>query len=392
MTSPIRPPRIPIPLRPTHTLRFIRRLVRRVVVSPGAPPGTLVQVGPEPIHPVVVRILHYTESGIIREKEVEGGDAMVAAGASWVEHTPSGQDISPGETGVAWVDVEGVSHAEALNRFQESTGIHPLVMEDIMAVGQRPKLEEYDDYLFILLRMLRWDEEKGAVEEEQVSVLVGRGRLLTFRETPGDLFQVIRERIRGGKGRIRKGGADYLAYAVVDLVVDSCFEVLERLGERLEQAEEEILVNPVPELLQQIRFLKRELLLLRRSIWPLREMLGELERGELEMVDPATRPYLKDTYDHVVHVMDTVDALRDMTAGTLDLYVSTLGHRSNEVMKVLTVIASIFIPLTFIAGVYGMNFHFMPELARPWAYPAVLLLMAALGVGMYLFFRYRRWI
>jgi magnesium transporter len=294
--------------------------------------------------------------------------------------------------GVVWVDLEGVTDAHALGQVAGLSGIHPLVMEDIVAVGQRPKLDEYEDYLFLLLRMLRWNRESATVEEEQVALILGRGCLLTFRENPGDLFDTVRERIAAGKGRIRKAGADYLAYALVDFIVDSYFEVLEHLGEELEQLEEEILRHPGANLIGPIRTLKRELLILRRTIWPLREVLSSLQRGELEVVDPATRPYLRDTYDHVVHVMDTVDALRDITGGTMDLYVSTLGQKTNEIMKVLTVIASIFIPLSFIAGIYGMNFHFMPELEQWWAYPAVLLFMVSVGVGMLGYFRLRRWI
>ena len=265
-------------------------------------------------------------------------------------------------------------------------------MEDIVHTGQRPKLEDYGSHLFVVLRMLRWNEETRQIDDEQVSFAIGPSWVLSFQERKGDVFDPIRDRLLSDRGRIRKLGPDYLAYALVDAIVDHYFSILEALGERIESLGEEMAQNPRPQELEAIRHSKRELLFMRKSVWPLREVLSSLQRAETDLLRDSTVPYLRDVYDHTIQIIDTVETFRDMLSGLTDLYMSSVSNRMNEVMKVLTIIATIFIPLSFVAGLYGMNFDFMPELHWRYGYFAVLGLMLAIGIGMLLYFRRRKWL
>ena len=240
--------------------------------------------------------------------------------------------------------------------------------------------------------MFSYDEEENQIKEEQFSLVLGQNYIITFQEKVGDIFELVRDRLRKGKGRIRKRPPDYLAYALIDAVVDHYFIVLEKFGERVESLEEELLTNPIPETLQTIHHMKRELIFLRKSVWPLRELIGGLERGESTLVDEKTTVFLRDVYDHTIQIIDMVETLRDIVSGMLDVYLSSVSNKMNEVMKVLTIIATIFIPLTFIAGIYGMNFEFMPELKWHWAYPMVWVIIIAIGITMLLYFRRKKWL
>lgn len=293
---------------------------------------------------------------------------------------------------VTWINVDGIHQVDLIAKLGEHFKLHPLILEDILNTGQRPKLEDYGDYLFIVLKMLAYDEQRAAVHTEQLSIILGKTHVLSFQEQEGDSFDPIRERIRNGKGRIRKMGADYLAYALVDAIVDHYFVILEKIGERLEVLEEELVTDPRSETLTAVHRLKREMILLRKSVWPLRELISSLERGESELVRKATHVFLRDVYDHTIQVIDTIETYRDMLSGMLDLYLSTISNKMNAVMKVLTIIATIFIPLTFVAGIYGMNFEFMPELHWRWGYPVVLILMLGCGIAMLYYFRKKNWL
>ena len=240
--------------------------------------------------------------------------------------------------------------------------------------------------------MVFYDEEKHEIDIEQISLIVSSTCVISFQEKEGDVFNHIRERLRNAKGRIRKQGADYLAYALIDATVDHYSEVLERVSEDIESLEEDLLTNPSSETLHSIHRLKREMIFLRKSIWPLREVISGLERSESSLIKEGTYIYLRDVYDHTVQIMDTLESLRDMIGGMLDTYLSSISYRMNEVMKVLTIIATIFIPLSFIAGNYGMNFEFMPELKWHWAYPAVWFIMLALGLSMFIYFKKNKWL
>ena len=294
--------------------------------------------------------------------------------------------------GVTWLDIDGVHQAEILEAVGAQVNLHPLVIEDIHNTYQRPKVEDYEEYLYIVLKMISWDEDSKEILGEQVSLILGQNYVLSFKEDPGDIFDPIRQRLREGKGRIRKMGADYLAYALLDQVVDHYFLVLENLGEQIEDLEEELVTNPDASTLQTIHHLKRELIFLRKSVWPLREAISSLERGESPLFQSETLVYLRDVYDHTIQVIDTIETFRDMVSGMLDIYLSSISNRMNEVMKVLTIIATIFIPLTFIAGVYGMNFVNMPELQWPGGYFMVWGVMIVIFIGMLIFFKRKKWL
>jgi magnesium transporter len=262
-----------------------------------------------------------------------------------------------------------------------------------MNTGQRPKMEDYGDYLFIVLKMLHYDEKENETKTEQVSLILSSSHVISFQENhEGDVFDPIRERVRSDRGKTRKMGADYLAYSLIDAIVDNYFMVLEKIGEKIEDIEDEMVKNPTPEVLHSIHRLKRELIFLRKSVWPLREVISRLERWESPLIDKSMDVYLRDVYDHTIQVIDALETFRDMLSGMLDIYLSSISNRMNEIMKVLTIITTIFIPLTLIAGIYGMNFKFMPELNSPWGYPMVYIVMLAVTIVMLVYFRRKRWL
>ena len=265
-------------------------------------------------------------------------------------------------------------------------------MEDVVNTAQRPKAEDYDQYLYVVVRMLTYDEQAGEVVSEQVSLVLGPGFVISFQEREGDVFDPLRERIRSSKGRVRRMGPDFLVYALLDSVIDGYFSVLETLGERVDDLQDEVTDDPTPRTQNRIHRLKREMIALRRSVWPLREAAAFLERGESGLITQPTTVYLRDAYDHTIQVIDTIETLRDMISGMLDTYLASISNRMNEVMKVLTIMASVFIPLTFVAGIYGMNFDHMPELHWRWGYAAVWLVMIALVVSMLIYFRKKQWV
>jgi magnesium transporter len=253
-------------------------------------------------------------------------------------------------------------------------------------------MEDYGDYLYVVVKMLHDKGKTGQVEAEQVSLIIGPNFVFSFQEGEGDVFEPIRERIRNGKGRLRKMGADYLAYSLLDAIVDYYFVILEKLGERVEFLEEELVTNPKTQTLQEIHHLKREMIFLRKAVWPLREVIGALERGESPLIQKGTSLYLRDVYDHTIQAIDTVETFRDMVSGMLDIYLSSVSNRLNAVMKVLTIIATVFMPLTFLAGVYGMNFKYMPELEWRWGYPLVWAVMIGIGGVMLIYFKRKKWL
>jgi len=299
---------------------------------------------------------------------------------------------SKGQTSITWINIDGVQKIDVIEKIGKQFGIHPLVLEDIANTGQRPKMEDFVDYLFVVFRMLQYNEENKEIKTEQISLILGSNLVISFQENEGDVFDPIRERLRTNKGRIRKMGADYLVYALIDAVVDNYFAVLERVGEKIEEIEDAIVATPSPKTLHAIHDLKRQMILLRKSVWPFREVINRLERWESKLISKSTDIFLRDVYDHTIQVIDAVETFRDILSGMLDIYMSSVSNRMNEVMKVLTIIATIFIPLTLVAGIYGMNFRYMPELEWVWGYPLVLLFMLAVGIVMLLYFRRRHWL
>ena len=352
--------------------RFLRRGGRKVGLSP----GTLIHVGEVKEEHVRICLLDYDENAF-REKEL-----------STIEECLPFRD-SPT---VTWINIDGLHQVEIVEALGQHFDLHPLVMEDIVHTGQRPKMEDYENTLFIVLKMLRYNEDSQQIDEEQVSLILGPTWVISFQEKEGGVFDPIRERIRNNRGRIRKMGADYLAYALMDAIVDHYFILLEKIGDRVEILGEELVEKPNPKTLEEIHALKRELLFMRKSVWPLREVISGLQRGESTLFEEHTTIYLRDVYDHSIQVIDTVETFRDMISGMLDIYLSSVSNRMNEVMKVLTIIATIFIPLTFVAGIYGMNFQFMPELSWSWGYFGALGVMGLVVVGMILYFKRKKWL
>ncbi len=352
------------------------RLIKQRSKKAGLPPGTLVHIGEKKRERTTITILDYDERHL-QEQEIKAVDECLT-----FKDKPT----------VIWINVDGIHEVEILEELGDCFGLHPLVVEDILNTDQRPKMEDFGDYIFIVLKMFYYDDNTDEIVTEQISLILGANFVISFQERERDVFNPIRERIRSEKGRIRKMGADYLAYALLDITVDNYFLILEKLGERIEFLEDELVSNPTPETLQTIHDLKREMIFLRKSVWPLREVIGGLERGESSLIRESTGIYLRDVYDHTIQVIDAVETSRDMLSGMLDIYLSSISNRMNEVMKVLTIIATIFIPLTLIAGIYGMNFRYMPELEWPWAYPMLWLIMLAIGVLMLVYFRRKRWL
>jgi magnesium transporter len=351
------------------------RLIKKMSKKTGLPPGALVHIGEKRVEKVKITIVDYDETHF-QEKEAKTIEECLA-----LKDKPT----------VMWINVDGLHQVEILEQLGDCLGVHPLVLEDILNTGQRPKIEDFGDYIFVVLKML-YDDKSNGIATEQISLILGPNFVVSFQEREGDVFNPIRERIRRVRGRIRKMGADYLAYTLLDSIVDSYFIVLEKLGEKIELLEEELVTNPTTETLQTIHDLKTEMVFLRKSVWPLREIISGLERGESALIQESTGIYLKDVYDHTIQVIDTVETFRDMVSGMLDIYLSSVSNRMNEVMKVLTIIATIFIPLTFIAGIYGMNFQYMPELGWRWGYLMVWLVMLVIGALMLVYFRRRRWL
>ncbi len=351
------------------------RLARRPSKKVGLPPGTLVHVGEKKAEKVNITVVDYDETQFLIKQ------------AETVQECYTYK----GKPTTTWVNVNGLHHVETIEELGKCFDLHPLLMEDILDTGQRPKMEDYGDYAFLVLRMLHYNGGDGEITSDQVSLVLGRHFVISFQEGEGDDFSGIRERIQGGKGRHRKMGADYLVYSLMDSIVDNYFVILEKLGEEVELLEEELVTDPQRSTLQAVHHLKREMILLRKSVWPLREVLAALQRGESSLISSSTHVYLRDVYDHTIQVIDTIETFRDLLAGMLDIYLSSVSNRLNEVMKVLTIISTIFIPLTFLAGVYGMNFKYMPELEEPWAYPALWAFMIAVGLSMVAYFKKKNW-
>jgi magnesium transporter len=280
---------------------------------------------------------------------------------------------------------------DIIEKIGKHFNLHPLVIEDILNIHQRPKIEDFEDHIFIVLKMLTYNKDSHEGESEQVSIILGKNFVLTFQERKRDVFDPVRNRIKNSKSLIRKYGADYLVYALIDVIVDNYFIILEGIGEVLEELEDRVLLNPTSEIVHSIHQLKRNLIVLRKSIWPLREILSTLEKTESDLIK-NTSVYFRDVYDHTIQVIDIIETYRDLVTGMLDIYLSSVSNRMNQIMKVLTIIATIFMPLTFIAGIYGMNFKYMPELGWKWGYPLVLILMLLIGVNMIIYFRRKKWL
>ncbi len=342
----------------------------------GLPPGSLIHVGDKNLVAPRITIIDYDEQNLWEKQDAKIEDCL---------------EFKTSPT-VTWINIDGIHDTQIIEKIGSHYDLHALTLEDILTTGQRPKFEDLEKHLFVVLNMLSFNEQKQQIQAEQVSIILGPNFVISFQENIGDVFEQIRDRIRNAKGRIRKMGCDYLMYSLLDAIVDNYFAILEKLGEKIEYLEEKLVSSADEQTLKRIHQLKREMIFLRKSVWPLRELISGLERSESDLIKSSTNVYLRDLYDHTIQVIDTVEGFRDMVSGMLDIYLSAISNRMNAVMKVLTIIATIFIPLTFIAGVYGMNFKYMPELHWKFGYAAVWVVMLLVAAVMLLHFKRKKWL
>jgi magnesium transporter len=341
----------------------------------GLVPGSLVHIGNQYAEKSKISLIRFDELSIV-EKEIVG-----AADLSAEQNQP----------GLTWINIDGLHDVQLIAEIGNIFSVHPLIMEDILNTDQRPKTEDFVEYIYIVLKTFHNHSDEN-LNPEQVSIILGHNFVLSFQEKESSLFEPIRERLRNNKGRIRKSGADYLAHDIIDNIVDNYFIVLENLEEKIEKLEDDLVKQTTPARPETIHRLKRELIFLRKSLWPLREAISSLQRLDSKLINESSVVYFKDISDHIIAIIDTVDTYRDMLAGMLDIYLSSTSVKLNEVMKVLTIIATIFMPLTFLAGVYGMNFRYMPELEWHWGYYGIWAVMLIIAILMLIFFRNKKWL
>jgi magnesium transporter len=342
----------------------------------GLAPGSLVFIGNKKVENIRIRVIDYDKSKLNEAQ---------------LDDISKGKEFKETKT-VTWINIDGLHDLTLMQEIGDIFDLHPLLLEDILNTGQRPKLEEFDNCLFLVSKMLRYDKEKQEIIAEQFSMVLGSTFLITFQEQPGDVFEPVRERIRKQKGRIRGTGIDYLAYALLDTVVDNYISIIERLGGQIEDIEEEVLASPTPAVMEKINTFKREMNYLRKSIRPLREAILQVLKLDSELIEDKTIPFLKDLHDLITQATEAIDTYREMLSDQLNIYNSSISNRMNEIMKVLTIFAAIFIPLTFIAGIYGTNFEYLPELHFKYSYFIFWVVMISVAIVMLGYFNRKNWL
>jgi len=355
----------------------LTRFTKKVKKKVGLSPGSLVFVGQQKSDKVKISIVDYDHKNLVEKVTANIEDSF---------------EFKDRSNTVTWLNVDGLHDVTLIEKIGINFNIHPLILEDILNTDQRSKIEIYDEYIFIVIKKIGLNNLESKVQTEQFSIILGKTFVLSFQEQTSDFFEPVKERIRKSKGLIRKMNHDYLTYAILDMVVDNYFVILEEYEEHCEKIEDGLITEPNHDLLQQIYSLKREIIILRKSIWPLREAISKLERSDSAFIQKKTLPYIRDLYDHTIHVIDITDTLRELVSGMLDHYLSSMSNKMNEVMKVLTIIATTFIPLTFIVGVYGMNFENIPELKWHYGYLGIWVLMILIGLGMLVYFKRKKWL
>ncbi|QDO95133.1 magnesium/cobalt transporter CorA [Formosa sediminum] len=344
----------------------------------GLSPGTIVYTGQKQTQQLYIEVFNYSPSHVLEKELPKIEDAFTFKSDSTEE--------------VTWININGLNHTYAIESIGQHYNIHPLILEDIANISQRPKIDEFEDYLSLSMKMLYYDTEKGLISE-QITLILGQNYVLTFQESEGDVFTGLRDRIRLGKGRLRTLGSDYLFYALIDNIVDHYFVVVESLGDKIEDLEDDLFNgNTQDNISTQIQDLKREILRIRRAIFPMRDIINRIEKSEHKLIDSKTIPFFQDVYDHTIQVNENTEVYREMVWGLMDMYMTGISNKMNEVMKVLTIISTIFIPLTFIAGIYGMNFDNMPELHHPYSYPILLVIMLIMFIFMIIYFKRKKWL
>lgn len=339
----------------------------------GAPPGTVIYHGEEQTDKVKITLIEYNETEFLEKEFYDLSECLQLVDRNLVK----------------WINVDGVHQPELIEAIGKRFNIHPLTLEDIVNTSQRAKFEDYENYVVSIMKMIDYADE---LRSEQLTVVLMEGMVISFQEVNGDAFDLIRNRLRQGKGRVRKMGADYLSYALIDAVVDYYFNALEKIGDKIELLEEEVILDPDKSTMRQLHHMKQEMIFVRKAVWPVRELISNMERCESELIKKETEIYLRDVHDHAVRVIDTIEAYRDLLSGMMDIYLSSVSNRMNEVMKILTIITTIFVPVTFIAGIYGMNFDYMPELHSKWGYIAVWIVMLAIILSLVVYFKRKKWL
>ena len=345
-------------------------------ITVGKPPGTLIHVGEKKIIQTKINLIQYNQT------EYKEQELATIEDFKWNSDTKK----------VNWLNIRGIHDIKVIEKIGNLFNFHPLILEDIMNAQERSKIDFYKNNLFIILRMLNLAKPKMMIKSKQISIILGTNLVISFQEDEEDLFIPIKERIKNKLGKVRSKKADYLAYTLMDLIIDNYFLLLEDFGQVIEDIEDEIIENPHAETLEKIHGLRDSNILLRKSIWPLRDIFSRLARGDSPLIEENTIIYLRDVYDHSIQIIEILESFRDMISGIRDTYLSSISNKMNEIMKVLTIIATIFIPLTLIAGIYGMNFQYMPELQWVFGYPFSLIIMAVIGILMLIYFRKKKWI
>lgn len=351
------------------------KVLKRRSKTAGKPPGTLIHIGEKRLEKPVITMIAYSDE-----------QTVVRTLSDLRECLPFRESHK-----VVWINIDGLHDVTLIARAGEVFGIESLTLEDILHTGQRAKVEDFDRYVYMVLQMLEYSGDDASITREQLSIILTDGVVITFQEMPGDMFDAVRQRIANSGTKVRRNSADFLAYALIDAVVDHCLSILEEVENTIDRLEEGLLEHYDRDTFESIYALKRELIILRKSVWPLREAVGSLMRDDFRLIGDAVEPYFRDVYDHIILVIDTVEVFRDIVTGMQETYLAAVNNRMNEVMKFLTMIATIFMPLSFIAGLYGMNFHYMPELEWHWGYFYVLALMGSIVLWMVKFYRSRKW-
>ncbi|MHB1253851.1 MAG: magnesium/cobalt transporter CorA [Candidatus Humimicrobiaceae bacterium] len=341
----------------------------------GMPAGSLIHIGEKKVEKVKIKLIDY---GITEytEQDIENIEQCF----------PYKDDHT-----ITWINIDGIHETDIMEKLGDCFGFHPLILEDILNTQQRPKIEDFNDYIYFVLKMIDYNYKTNTISLEQVSIILGKNYVISLQERPLEIYEPIRSRIKNDKSKIRNTGSDYLVYLLIDSIIDNYFSVLEKIGEKIEHVENKLVSNPAQKTLKTIYDLKRNMLYMRKSTWPLREIISRLERGEISLINDSTRIYIRDIYDHIIQVIDTIETFRDMLSGMVDIYLSSMSHRLNEVMKILTIISTIFIPITFIASIYGMNFRFMPEISWKWGYLIVWAIILFIIIYMVIYFKRKKW-
>jgi magnesium transporter len=339
-------------------------------------PGQVTYVGNKLTEAPAVEIINFDKQKVSREDSNNVENAFQYSG----------------NDNITWININGLNHTKEIEKLGKHFSLHPLIIEDIVNTQQRPKIDDYDNYIFVVLKMLYHDANNEFVNEH-LSIVVGEDYVLTFQEADGDVFNGLRERIENAKGRIRNSGTDYLLYALIDAVVDNYFVIIETMSDKIEALEDCLfLENPEESITQDIQDLKREVLRIRKAIYPLREVINRLEKSEHHLIEEKTHSYLRDLQDHITQISENIEVYREMIWGLMDMYMTTISNKMNEVMKVLTIMASIFIPLTFMAGIYGMNFEYIPELQMEYGYFYLWAAMLVVFFGLLWYFKRKNWL